>query len=221
MRTPFSPLHLLFLVAFALFIIISINLQLMTLTFEKLGLAPGSALLLILSSLFGSLINLPLFTLRATAPPSPIDRLSGGLLRPPRLPFTGYTQVAVNVGGCLVPVMFSFYLIRNSELVPSHIFLATAIVATVSYGMSRPIPGLGIGMPMLVAPLTAALVAIPLGGEYRAPLAYIAGSLGVLIGADVLRLKDIRKLGAPLASIGGAGTFDGIFMTGLVAVLLT
>jgi uncharacterized membrane protein len=87
--------------------------------------------------------------------------------------------------------------------------------------MSRPIPGLGIGMPMLVAPLTAALVAIPLGGEYRAPLAYIAGSLGVLIGADVLRLKDIRKLGAPLASIGGAGTFDGIFMTGLVAVLLT
>jgi len=27
-------------------------------------------------------------------------------------------------------------------------------------------------------------------------------------------------MGAPVASIGGAGTFDGIFMTGIVAVLL-
>jgi uncharacterized membrane protein len=221
MRTPFSPLYLFFLVAFTLWIIISINLHLMTLTFEKLGLAPGSALLLMLSSLFGSLINLPLFTLRASPPPSPIEMLYQGLLRPPRLPFTGRTQVAVNVGGCLVPLIFSFYLIRHSELAASHILLATAIVAAVSYGMSRPIAGLGIGMPMLVAPLTAAIVAILLGGEYRAPLAYIAGSLGVLIGADVLRLKDIRELGAPVASIGGAGTFDGIFMTGLVAVLLT
>jgi len=91
----------------------------------------------------------------------------------------------------------------------------------VAYGSSRPVPGIGIGMPILVGPLAAALVAILLGGEQRAPLAYIAGTLGVLIGADLLRLRDVRDLGAPLASIGGAGTFDGIFMTGLVAVLLS
>ena len=54
-----------------------------------------------------------------------------------------------------------------------------------------------------------------------AALAYIAGTLGVLIGADIFRLKDIRKMGTPVASIGGAGTFDGIFITGIVAVLLT
>ena len=30
----------------------------------------------------------------------------------------------------------------------------------------------------------------------------------------------IKKLGAPVASIGGAGTFDGIFFTGVLAVLL-
>lgn len=221
MRMPFSPLYLLFLLGFTMWIIFSINLQLITLTFEKLGLSPESALLLMLTSLFGSLINLPLFSLRASAPPTPIEILPRGLLRPPRLAFTGRTQVAVNVGGCLVPLLFSFYLIRHSELAASHILLAIAIVAIVSYGMSRPIPGLGIGMPILVAPVTAAIVAILLGGEYRAPLAYIAGSLGVLIGADILRLKDVRELGAPLASIGGAGTFDGIFMTGLVAVLLS
>jgi uncharacterized membrane protein len=42
----------------------------------------------------------------------------------------------------------------------------------------------------------------------------------VLIGADQLRLKDVRKLGVSLASSGGAGTFDGIVMTGIVAALL-
>lgn len=44
-------------------------------------------------------------------------------------------------------------------------------------------------------------------------IAYIGGTLGVLIGADLLRLDAVRKL-------GGAGTFDGIFLSGLVAALL-
>ncbi len=144
-----------------------------------------------------------------------------GLLRPLPMPFTGQTRVAVNVGGCLVPLFFSVFLIRHNPLQPGQVVLAVAIVATLSYSLSRPLPGIGIGMPILVGPIAAALVGMLLGGEQRAPLAYVAGTLGVLIGADLLRLKDISKLGAPLAAIGGAGTFDGIFMTGLVAVLLT
>ena len=35
-----------------------------------------------------------------------------------------------------------------------------------------------------------------------------------------MNLDKIKKLGAPVASIGGAGTFDGIFSTGVLAVLL-
>ena len=66
----------------------------------------------------------------------------------------------------------------------------------------------------------ATLAALLLDPAHSAPLAYISGTLGVLIGADLLRLRDIGKLGLPMASIGGAGTFDGIFLTGLVAVLL-
>jgi Protein of unknown function (DUF1614) len=46
------------------------------------------------------------------------------------------------------------------------------------------------------------------------------GSLGMLIGADLLNLDKVRGLGAPVASIGGAGTFDGNFLTGVLAVLL-
>ena len=101
-----------------------------------------------------------------------------------------------------------------------HILLSIALVSAVSRFASRPIAGLGIAMPILVAPVTAAIVALTLGGEHSAPLAYISGTLGVLIGADLLRIGDIRRLGAPFASIGGAGTFDGIFITGIVPVLL-
>ena len=221
MRSPFSPIYFLFFLGLLLWIVFSIKLGLITLTFQKLGLNPESALTLLVTSLLGSAINLPLFTLRVSAPPPQLERIGYGLLRRPPVPFTGRTQVAVNVGGCLVPVMFSLYLIKNFGVPSFQIVVATTFVALVSYFMSRPIPGVGIGMPILVAPLSAALAAIFLGGECRSPLAYIAGSLGVLIGADLLRLKDIRRMAAPIASIGGAGTFDGIFMTGLVAVLLS
>jgi hypothetical protein len=44
-----------------------------------------------------------------------------------------------------------------------------------------------------------------LSRERAAPLAYIGGSLGTLIGADLFNLSRIRELGAPVASIGGAG----------------
>jgi uncharacterized membrane protein len=221
MRSPFAPLPLLLFVGLLLWVVFSVNLGLIALTFRKLGLDPESALTLLLTSLLGSAINLPLFTLRVRHPPTGIERFQYGLLRQPDRPFTGETRIAVNVGGCLVPVFFSVFLLRQFSIPPLHLLLATAAVAAVSYRMSRPIPGIGIAMPILVAPLTAALAAILFGEEYRAPLAYVAGSLGVLIGADLLRLKDVRGMAAPLASIGGAGTFDGIFMTGLVAVLLS
>jgi uncharacterized membrane protein len=221
MRSPFSPFHLLIFLAFTLWLVFAINLELISLTFAKLGLSPHSALLLLVSSLLGSAINLPLLTVPATAPESPFVGFPGGLLRPLDKPFTGRTQIAVNVGGCLVPVFFSIYLFRNSSLEAIQTLAAIALVAGIAYVTSRPVPGIGIGMPILVGPIAAALVAMLLGGEHRAPLAYISGTLGVLIGADLLRLKDVRHLGAPLASIGGAGTFDGIFMTGLVAVLLS
>jgi uncharacterized membrane protein len=126
------------------------------------------------------------------------------------------------VGGCLVPLAFSVYLLINKPMPVDQLLPAVALMTALSYALSRPIPGIGIGMPGFAAPLGAAAVAILLADEpFRAEVAYIAGTTGVLIGADLLRLKDIRRMGAPVASIGGAGTFDGIFMTGLVATLLT
>jgi len=66
----------------------------------------------------------------------------------------------------------------------------------------------------------AATTALLLSRKSAPALAYVTGSLGTLIGADLLNLDKIQGLGAPVASIGGAGTFDGIFLTGILAVLL-
>ena len=68
--------------------------------------------------------------------------------------------------------------------------------------------------------VATAAVALILSREDAAPLAYIGGALGTLIGADLTNLDKVSGLGAPVASIGGAGTFDGIFLTGVFAVLL-
>jgi uncharacterized membrane protein len=78
---------------------------------------------------------------------------------------------------------------------------------------------MGIAIPVFIPPLAAAAVALILSRRQVAPLAYISGSLGTLIGADLLNLGRIQSLGTPIASIGGSGTFDGIFVTGLMAVL--
>ncbi len=177
--------------------------------------------LLLFGSLIGSLINLPLFSMKADAPPempplSPFHRL----LQMPSIPFTGRTVVAINVGGGLVPILFSLYLLSNNPLPFWQVVVGVAAIATLSRMLSRPISGVGIGMPIFVAPLGAAIFGLLINPSLSAPLAYISGTLGVLIGADLLRFNDIRHMGTPFASIGGAGTFDGIFITGIVAVLL-
>jgi len=219
----FSPIHLLIFVLFLVFLLTLVQLGLISLAFDKLGLSVNEGMLLLFASLFGSLLNLPLTTMKAEHPPEPEpQKPPQSLLRMPTVPFTGNTLVAVNVGGCLVPVVFSASLIHRFSIPMVDMVMAIVVVAGICYATSRPIPRIGIGMPMLVAPIAAAIVAVLIGGKaLAAPLAYICGTLGVLVGADLFRLKDIAKIGAPVASIGGAGTFDGIFLTGIVAVLLT
>ena len=219
---PNIPLRIYLLIIATVFLITFIQLGVMTIAFDKLGLSSHSAYLLLMTTLIGSFINLPLFTVKATeaspAPvPTPFSRLFEFLL--PK--YEGKTLIAVNVGGCLTPLGFSIYLLLYNPVQLLQAAVVTGGVAAISYLLSRPVQGLGIGIPIFVAPVTAALIAIILNPEQSAPLAYIGGTLGVLIGADLLRLKDIKTMGAPFASIGGAGTFDGIFITGIVAVLLT
>lgn len=216
-----SPASLFILVFVAALVITFVQIGALTIAFGKLGLSQDSALLLLFASLFGSMINLPLFSMRAEA--ASIDEVPAQLravMEEAMRRFKGRTTVAVNVGGALIPFAFSLYLLHHNPLPVLDVLLAVTVVALVCYRFSRPIMGLGIGMPIFVAPVTAAVVALLVNHEMSAPLAYVGGTLGVLIGADLMRTGNIRKMGVPVASIGGAGTFDGVFLTGIVAVLL-
>jgi len=220
MQNRISPPHL-FIFLFMLGVLLAtVQFGLVTIAFDKLGLSQESAFLLLISSLLGSSINLPLFSVRSSATPDQLTPELRGLLRLSHLSFSGRTVIAVNVGGCLIPLGFSLFLIGNHSIDPLSIIVSVTIVTLICFAISRPISGIGIGMPILIAPFSAALLALLLAPDHSAPLAYIAGTSGVIIGADLLHLKDIRQIPTPVASIGGAGTFDGIFITGLIAVLL-
>lgn len=221
MKNYFSPIHLIFFVLLLGFMMMLIHVELLSFAFAKLGLPPALGLMVLFLSLLGSVINLPVTGIKSQVHIEELTQPSyWGLLRMPVRPFHNETQISINLGGCLIPAALSIYLFSNSALSLPSTLLGIAIITMISYFFSRPIQGLGIGMPILVAPVSAALVGLLISPEQSAPLAYISGTLGVLIGADLLHMKDISRLGTPYASIGGAGTFDGIFITGIVAAML-
>src|SRR5215468_9909492 len=217
---PLSPAF--FSILVAVFIALWLLLQLGALhyAYTRIGISARAALLLLLGSLIGSYINIPLaeFPAQAVMSGREIDYFGMRYVVPVVVQWPS-TILAVNVGGAVIPTVLSLYLLVKNELwVPGAI--ATAIVAVVIHMLAQPVRGVGIAVPVFVPLLVTAVVALLLSRDHAAPLAYIAGSLGTLIGADLLNLGRIQGLGAPVASIGGAGTFDGIFLTGILAVLI-
>ena len=171
---------------------------------------------MLLASLFGSAINIPITVLandagnnrrRAVTPGQPAAVAPGG------------TILAVNLGGAVIPTLLSAYLLVYGDvLVPA--MMATVAVAAAVHLMARPVPQVGISVPILIPPVVAAAAALLIAPDTAPAVAYIAGTLGTLIGADLTNLHLLRGIGAPVASVGGAGTFDAIFVTGILAVLL-
>lgn len=204
------------LVVLAPLLLILFYFQIVTFSFTKLGLSSGGAFLLMLAVLLGSMINIPVWRqrLRLSYHDEP-SYLPLFYYRPP--PFQERV-IAVNVGGAIVPALFGLYLLGRAPFVPT--ILATLIVVFIARMLARPVPGVGITMPALIPPLVAALAALLLAPGNAAPVAFIAGAWGTLIGADLLNLPRFNTLGGNILSIGGAGVFDGIFLVGVVAALL-
>ncbi len=213
---PFLLAWLGFLTALSFLVV----LRVLQFAYAQLGIAPRYFFTWLFASLAGSYINLPIMRFS----PEQMTRLQ-------EIPFYGVpyviptvetwpgTILAVNVGGAIIPILLSLILIVKNGLYRMAAWGIT-IVSLACYLLAEPVPGLGIAIPVFYPPVIAAIVALLLSRQYAAPLAYACGSLGTLIGADLMNLGNIRGLGAPVMSIGGAGTFDGIFVTGLIAVLL-
>lgn len=225
-QTPVSMPFFFILLLLLPILLAMIFINIISISFVRLGFHPSFAFILMFGSLIGSFINIPLKEVESTGDvlvykPS---RFGWFFPQPVIERRTVTTIIAANMGGAIIPVLISGYLIlKFPHMLPS-IIVGILICSAVCYKFAAPVPGMGIAMPVFVAPLVSAAVAVVLAlvfpGSMRTVIAYTSGVLGVLIGADLLNLDKIRNLGAPTASIGGAGTFDGIFLTGILAVLL-
>jgi uncharacterized membrane protein len=188
--------------------------------YMRLGVTSRTAMLLLLCSLIGSYVDLPLAEMsgRHIVSGEIVDVFGIQHMVPVAIDWPA-TVLAVNVGGALIPGCMSLYLLIRHSLWWSG-FLAMGAVSVVCHLLAEPVSGVGISLPILVPTLSAAIAALLLSRPHAASLAYIGGSLGTLVGADLLNLDKVQGLGAPVASIGGAGTFDGIFLVGVLAVLI-
>lgn len=219
----YAPLDTAFFLALAvagLLIIALVALDALSYAYHRIGISIGWMAIILAAALLGSMINIPVARLPGkVSQTSTTVTVFGVTYRVPLAVESGSTTIAVNAGGAIVPTAVAIYLIDHDGL-GLHALFAALIVTALVFAVARPVAGVGIVTPSLVPPLVAALAAIWLGGHFVAAVAYVAGTFGTLVGADLLNMPRVRSLQAPMVSIGGAGTFDGVFLTGLVAVLL-
>jgi uncharacterized membrane protein len=216
---PMARPFLFVAVILAVLLIAIVQVGLFTYALSRLGIGPQTALLLLVVSLLGGAVNIPVARLRnQVVRLEPYISVFGMRYFVPVLRGRS-TVIAVNLGGALVPAALSAYLIVHDHL-GWLALAAVAIVGVLVHIVARPVPGLGIAVPAVLPGLFAVLTAVLLHPAAIAGLAYAGGTLGTLAGADLANLGKVRDLGAPVASIGGAGTFDGVFLTGIIAVLL-
>ncbi len=219
----FLPLMLAYFLIFLFglaFLFFLVQVGIISLAFQRLGIPPQQLFSLLFLSLIGSFINIPIA--RFGGEPVMEDEIVFSVWGMPyrvRVPRMRETVLAVNLGGCVIPTLLSLYLWIRMAFAWQPL-IGVAVVALVTHRLSKPVRGVGIVVPLFIPPILAALIALILSPALSPPVAYISGTMGTLIGADLMNLERVKRLEAPVASIGGAGTFDGIFLTGIIAVLL-
>lgn len=171
--------------------------------FELAGMKASRAIVMTIGALIGSLVNIPFAAVNGVV-------------------------LAVNVGGCVIPLLLSAEVIARKRVRPIPAAVAIIFVACISYIFATPVQGEGVLMPFYIAPLSGAFAGIILSrADTTAPgTAYVGGAMGTLLGADLLLLATPGTIATisggqtAFLSIGGAGVFDGIFLTGILAVFL-
>jgi len=237
-RMVFRPFSLIYLGILLLALIVFFPIATMfmrELLVSGLGIPPEYVGAFLLVSLVGSYINIPVATIQSRVP---MYRLREVVFWGVRWQVPAFdlgvteTHIMMNLGGAVVPVVTSVYLLANSipwcSPDPLQSYLSVAVVLIMVTLLinrtARVVPGLGIATPTILPPLFTALatIIVDMVSPVSCPtqIAYVGGTLGTLIGADLLNLRRVEGVGAPVVSIGGAGTFDGVYLTGLISVLL-
>ncbi len=228
---PLTVVIVLLVLAFPL-ILIYLFLRFSETAFEVVGFSHWHASLAVFGSVLGSLLDIPLISAPLSTYPTWYVSLVS--LNPLDASTSFHPlYIAANLGGCIIPLVISAHLLLRGQTSLGKALVGMAFVALATYYAAEVVPGEGIALPFWLSPFLAAVLGLALAKGYRRapPLAYISGTMGTLLGADILSLitpgvlpalspLDIHKAKPLVLSIGGAGVFDGIFLTGIIAVLL-
>lgn len=228
---PFSLVLIFVLILLLLLFLPLLFLGIIGGALRSLGFSGWEIFFLIIASVIGSFINIPVTQIEGARNQAYQFRDRFGRLyathdRPD-------TTVAVNVGGVVIPLLVTLYLVYYVLSSPAFFpeplavilggCVGILLVAGITHSAANVVPGLGITTPIFIPPLCALLCGIlfSFGDPLAAPpIAFASGTMGTLIGADLLNWRHLDKIGAPMVSIGGAGTFDGIFLSGILAAFL-
>jgi uncharacterized membrane protein len=217
------------LIALLILIIPLLILGVIGAAFTRLGFSWISALAIVLLMLFGSFVNIPVYKIRRDmiriAPPD--SSIFGEYSQSNPSPVWD-TTIAINLGGAVIPVAVSLYVVYQAILITGSsllisVFAGIILVAVISYVSTRNIPGLGIQVSLIIPGLTALLAGFMLSGGTglsAAVIAFVSGIAGTLLGGNIAQLFRIKNLEVPSVSIGGAGTFGAVFICCILPALI-
>jgi uncharacterized membrane protein len=193
----FSPWLLLPIIALSILafaVLVFLFYKVMSFSFRKMGIPGHLVIPALVAILVGGFFNIPIWR-------------------------SGDATLALNVGGAIIPLLMSAYLLRKAPLLRTA--FAIAVVATVS-GLLAEVGAGGIRLSFgwLILPFIAVSLALILARRNAPQVAFIAGTLGAIIGVDLVHLPEFLHAGDVYASIGGRGVFDGIFTTGIISAVL-
>src|SRR5438094_644305 len=190
-RFHFFPLALPFVLGLFLlvvFLVAFVEVGVLGYAYEKVGVDRRYVFTLLVLSLVGSGVNIPVAELPPERVLSGEEVLFFGMRYVvPVVEDWPRTVIAINVGGAVIPTLLSLYLVvKNGLWAPS--LVAVAVVAAIVHALARPVRGVGIAVPGLVPPLVAATTAPAMSRRSAPALAYVAGSLGTLISAATVAM---------------------------------
>jgi uncharacterized membrane protein len=226
---PLSVFVVILLIVLVIVLIPLLILGIIGAAFTRLGFSWISALAVVLLMLFGSFINIPVYRIRrdmirvsqgeSTVFDECVPCASGQIWD---------TTVSLNLGGAVIPVAVSLYMLYQASLITetSLFFPVSAgiiIVAIITFVSTRLEACAGIQVPLLIPGLTALLAGLLLGGGTgltAAVTAFVSGVTGVLLGGNIANFTRIKDLEVPEVSFGGAGTFGSIIICCMLPALI-
>jgi uncharacterized membrane protein len=193
----------------------------------KLGIPGDLAVIYFIAILAGSAINVPIwsFETRRYVRADPLSVLGLEGLLPHLAELRKRAVIAINAGGCIIPGTIAIYEVsRLARGEGAHgaliaVLLATTLNAAACWKVARPVPAVGIALPGAVPVLVSVACALLLQSDQAPPVAFASGVFGPLAGS-VARFGFLREQPIAVASIGGAGTFDGIVLVAVASAML-